>query len=395
MRVPAWKPLLAAGALALGQAVVAVGPAVATTGPITITADMPAAVPTGHNWSFNDFFPRGLRVAQGATIQFAIEGFHTATLLPAGMSARQDMMANGALRADADDTARNPGGQTHTQLNIPGLLPAPMGCGYAPAPACTFDGSSVVSASPLGPQAPFAVTITAAPGTYVFHCRVHPGMTGQLAVLPSGSRGTQSDEVSAKVQAQVQADVHGGYAAEEAFEHAGVTTNPDGTRTWWLHAGASGAGGRTTVLEFLPRHITIKPGDKVVWKATQPDEPHTVTFPTDLFTDQVAMCETAAGDVPATPLHLPPQSPADFTCNPGPPSEIEFAPGNGVHHITSPTTISDSGLLASNREVGAFGMSSSAGLPSWSVSFAGAATGSYTYICQIHGAAMGGSISVS
>lgn len=395
MRVPAWKPLVAASVLALGQAVVATGPAAAVTPPLTITADMPTAVPAGHNWAFNDFFPRGLRVAQGATIQFAIMGFHTATLLPAGMTASQDIKASGVAQADTDDTTRNPGGQSHTILNLAGLMPIPGNCG-APASPCTFDGTSVVSDSPLGPPAPFAVTITAAPGVYTFHCRVHPGMTGALTVVPASWSSTSQEDLTERVQAQIKADVRGGFAAEEANEHATVTRNADGTHTWWLHAGASGADGHTAVLEFLPRQISIHKGDQVAWASLQPNEPHTVTFPTDLFTDQVPMCETGSGDVPATPNNPNPQGPMDFSCpGPTPPSEVELAPGNGVRHITSPSTISDSGLLASDREETALGLPHTAARWWWSVSFAGAAKGAYSYVCQIHGAAMSGAITVN
>ncbi|MGZ6269659.1 MAG: cupredoxin domain-containing protein, partial [Candidatus Limnocylindrales bacterium] len=330
-------------------------------------------------------------------IQFAIMGFHTATLLPAGMTAAQDMKANGIAKADTDDTTRNPGGQTHTMLNILGALPIPMGCGFAPAGPCTFDGTSVVSDSPLGPPAPFAVTITAAPGVYTFHCRIHPGMTGALTVVPASWSSTSQEDLTERVQAQIKADVRGGFAAEEANEHATVTRNEDGTRTWWLQAGVSGADGHTAVLEFLPRAIKIHKGDQVAWKSLMPNEPHTVTFPTDLFTDQVPMCETGSGDALATPNHQPPQGPTDFSCTGPvrPADEIEFAPGNGVHNVTSPATISDSGLLASDREETAFGLPHTAARWWWSVSFGAATKGTYTYVCQIHGAAMSGAITVN
>ena len=67
-----------------------------------ISADLPWAVPAGHNWSFSDFFPRTFRVPTGTTIQFAIQGFHTATLLPLGEMPAQDSTANGLLRSDED-----------------------------------------------------------------------------------------------------------------------------------------------------------------------------------------------------------------------------------------------------------------------------------------------------
>src|SRR5689334_18341549 len=68
--------------------------------PLTITADMPSAVPAGHNWGFNDFFPRAVSVPTGATIQFAIEGFHTATLLPGGVTAAADDLSAGIVTSD-------------------------------------------------------------------------------------------------------------------------------------------------------------------------------------------------------------------------------------------------------------------------------------------------------
>jgi hypothetical protein len=78
MRVPA--PLAVAGATAaLIASTLASAPAAAAVGPLVISADQPSAVPAGHMWAYNDFFPRHLNVVQGQTIGFAIEGFHTAT----------------------------------------------------------------------------------------------------------------------------------------------------------------------------------------------------------------------------------------------------------------------------------------------------------------------------
>ena len=46
--------------------------------------------------------------------------------------------------------------------------------------------------------------------------------------------------------------------------------------------------------------------------------------------------------------------------------------------------MSDSGTIGTRRLANAFGMPSTAILGSWTVSFAGAVNGSYTYVCQIH-----------
>src|SRR6266704_2574249 len=91
--------LVAGVAMALQVFIV---PAVASVPPITITADAPASVPAGHNWTFNDFFPRTLSVHPGQTIELAVAGFHSVTLLPAGMSATTGLRTFGLVQADND-----------------------------------------------------------------------------------------------------------------------------------------------------------------------------------------------------------------------------------------------------------------------------------------------------
>lgn len=383
MRVRRLSSIVASIALAAPLLGVTAPIAVAAS-PLTITADMPSAVPTGHNWGFNDFFPRALSVPQGATIQFSIQGFHTATLLPAGMTGREDERTNGVARTDPDDTARNINGTSHSQFNLAGLSPAPGGCGTTLAP-CTFAGTSVVSSGVLfgPPTGPFVVHVTASPGTYVFNCRVHPRMTGQLKVLPAGAQGTSPASLKDKVEDQVEAAIHAGFVAEERAENASVIHHADGTRTWILTAGTGSPDGRVAVNEFLPLHVWIRPGDQVMWKPRAINEPHTVTFPGELFTDLVPLCESGTTDTPAAPRVTPPTSPLDFTCGASP-LEIEFGGGNGVRHVTSPAAVSDSGLLAPRVLSRALGLPRSATLTSWKVSFAGAAKGTYTLVCQIH-----------
>jgi len=392
MRVPTWKPLAAAGVLLLGQAFISAAPAVAAA-PVTITADLPAAVPAGHNWAFDDYFPRSVSVPQGTTVLFVNEGFHTSTLLPHGLTAAADEKTNGIAVNDLDDVGRNVNGTKHTEINLPALAPTP-GCGTIATP-CTFDGTGVVSsgASFGPPSGPFVVTMTAPTGTYTFHCRIHPGMTGHLTVVPSTANGTSAGEIAERVAHQVRKDVHAGLVAERAASKGSRIHNANGTSTWFVTAGTGSRDGRVAVLEFLPTNLRIHKGDKVVFKPKEPNEPHTVTFPGELNSDLVPLCENGGVDTPAVPAVIPPQSPFDFTCG-GPPVEIEFGGGNGVSRVTTPATISDSGLVASDATRRAFGLSSHSVLTSWKVSFRGAAKGTYTYLCQIHGAGMSGTIVV-
>jgi plastocyanin len=377
-------PLVAGLLLMTGGAAVAAP----VTPSFTITADRASAVPAGHKWSFNDYFPRTATIAQGSTVEFTNEGFHTTTLLPTSWTVQADNDVNGIAAADIDDTVPNPNGTTHVEERIGGLFPVPAdGCGTADRP-CTFNGTSVVSmGAPLaGPPAPFLVTITAPPGTYAFHCRVHQGMQGTLTVVATGSAGvTTVASATAAATAQATDDVAAGLAAESAASKAAVKKNKNGTRTWTIAVGTSDPNGHVAVLDMLPRKLDIKPGDTVVWKALDVNEPHTVTFPKDINTDAVPMCEGPGGkDTPAVPTKIPPQSPLDFSCGGRPADEIEFGGGNGVSKVTSPKTVSDSGLVAAGAVLTGFDVPATGARSTWTVGFTGAKKGTYTYVCQIH-----------
>lgn len=386
-----WSPLIAASVL-IGAVLLATG-SVAVAAPVTpqftITADRASAIPAGHRWSFEDFFPRTATIATGGTLQFTNEGFHTATLLPTSWSVAADLDVNGAASADIDDTALNPNGTTKALENIGPLLPVgpTQGCGTADTP-CVFDGSGIVSmGAPLaGPPAPFVVTVTAPPGVYAFHCRIHPKMAGSLTVVAAGAAGTTTAAAAdAAAATQATDDVAAGMKAETAAAKATSVKRSNGTTLWTLTAGTSDPAGRVAVLDMLPRKVTIRPGDAVVWRPLDRGEPHTVTFPNNLNTAAVPMCEGSGGkDTPAIPTVNPPTSPLDFGCDGRPPDEFEFSGGNGVTTITSPQTVSDSGLLAYRTEAAGFDVPASAILSSWRVSFAGARKGTYTYVCQIH-----------
>lgn len=384
-------PLIPVCAL-VGMLLLTTGGAAAAT-PVTplftITADRAAAVPAGHNWAFNDFFPRSATIAQGGTFQFTNGGgFHTATLLPASWTEAADLDVNGIAAVDLDDRGVNPNGTLHAVERLAAVLSVPaQGCGTPDAP-CVFDGTSIVSmGAPLaGPPVPLVVTVTAPVGTYVFHCRVHPKMSGSLTVVAAGASGTTSSaSADADAAAQATADVAAGVAAEAAASTAAVKTSPNGSRTWTLHAGTSDPTGHVAILEMLPRKVTIRPGDAVVWRSLAVNEPHTVTFPGELFTDAVPLCEGSGGkDTPAVPTVNPPMSPFDFGCNGHPADEIEFGGGNGAKVVTSPKTIADSGLMAAASEAIAFDVPTNVALQSWAVRFSNAKPGTYHYVCQIH-----------
>jgi plastocyanin len=97
----------------------------------------------------------------------------------------------------------------------------------------------------------------------------------------------------------------------------------------------------------------------------------------------VPFCEAGSTDIAMGPTG----------CNFGPPDELELDGGNGVRNVTTPTTVSDSGIIGPRRLTALIGLPSTAVLHTWTVSFAGAQTGTYTYVCQIHDG-MGATINI-
>jgi plastocyanin len=388
--------LIAATGLVAGTLAIGVSPVGAVTpgSPLTITADQPPTVaPKGHLWAFNDYFPRSLTVHKGQTIQVNFNSFHTATFLPRGMGAAADLRANGLLANDADDTTRNPGGQTHSQFRLAAIMPTNPGCG-TPASPCSFTGTAVLSSGASlapGPVPAFFVTINAPVGVYILHCRIHPGMSAAIRVAPASVPATSKATLKRVVKSQLAQDVKDAMLAEKQGSKVSKSTMSNGHTHWTVNAGASSPARHVALLEFLPGSLKVRPGDVVTWRSPSSNEPHTVTFPVDMHADLVPMCEdaTTGTDTPAIPTVPQPTGPGDFGCGipptAGPSLEIEGAPGNGVRVLTDATTRSDSGLVASSVEKAAFGLPSSAALSSWTITVsASAPAGTYTFVCQIH-----------
>ncbi|HVA87225.1 MAG TPA: hypothetical protein VNF73_13040 [Candidatus Saccharimonadales bacterium] len=367
------------------------GSAVAAASPTyVVAADQPAASPAGHLYIFNDFFPRALVVPQGATIVTPIEGFHTFTLLATGTTAAQDMAASGIGATDPEDTTPNLNGTMHIQERLVAIAPElpSAGCG-TPASPCSFDGTKTISSGgPGDPSAPpFTVTVNAAPGTYVFHCRIHAHMVGSLVVVPAGSSSAETPaQAAAHAVAQTKTDVAEAKVAEHRADVNASSRNADGTTTWHVTAGTVSANRYVSVTEFLPQHIAIKRGDRVVWVAPDSNEPHTITFPADIHTDMNVLCEGPNGtDTPATPTVIPPTGPQDFACGTNPPDEVELGGGNGVRRLTSPATVADSGVISGVGFGPGYGAPANVVIHAWSVTAQPTATpGTYHYVCQFH-----------
>jgi plastocyanin len=185
---------------------------------------------------------------------------------------------------------------------VTGTNPPPPGVA---ALTGTYNGTGFLNTELLFKGSSATVTFTAA-GTFPFICQIHPGMSGTVNVVASGTTTTQAD-ADAKA-ALTRTAILGAVAGVEAAQTAQVseTKRSDGTSLWNIFTNsqqdpAPQPGGGTGFLElmrFVPPSLDIQAGDTVKWNALAV---HTVTFP-------------AAGQDPTTidPFTTPPTTDAVY-----------------------------------------------------------------------------------
>ncbi len=350
-----------------------------------------AAGPTGHNFEYVDFFPRGqvlptdpqAVVGNGAVLDFrynfgSLDGLHTATLLPFGETPGQAWQQQPLVTGDEQESAPPP----NVILNPSALFQNPANCGDAANP-CLYTGAAEVNSGALPaftPSADFFVKIslhTSKPATVHYVCLIHPGMQGNLKVVPGTGSGPAA--FASNAGSQWAADTAGAFAAESNVNTTAINPNGDGTNTVTMTAGT--ATQFVEVAEMLPWNVTVHPGDTVKWVTLTQKDPHTVSFPDlqESFSPQDPIqpaCEGATGDTLAS------GPPPGFGCGGSP---VEFTLDLFPQ---GPAQISDSSTRASSGIIATFG-----GLPDrYSFSFPN--PGTFSYQCRIHDH-MNGTITVA
>src|SRR5712692_290505 len=352
----------------------------ASAGARTYVIGVDNATPSGRNFEYVDFFPRGLVsgsgtptvVGNGATIDFKWIGtgdtLHTATVLPVTTTPDQAWQQIPLITVDADDIVPGSVGPPPLAANNAVFFPN-VGCGGSADSACPYDGTGLINSGARGTAGPpgtpndFFVRVnlpTATPTTVQFICLILPGMQGTVKVVPG--EGSSPSAVSDNAAAQYASDTAGALAAAAQASATAAATNTivAGTATPFVE-----------VAEMLPVNATVKQGAQVTWVTQALKDPHTVTFPLGHGSDSVdpflpPVCETAAGDVPATfPFGVPCGNPANFE------QPFNVAPQGGST-ISSPILPVTSGIIANFPPFGN------------AVTFSFTASGTYPYQCRIH-----------
>jgi len=369
---------LAMGAL-LGSAFIGAISAGATSAPPVHVIGVDNASPSGHNFSYVDFFPHSATTVHlGDVIDFAwnassLDGFHTATLLKPGQSVAAGYAApENALIASDEDAA------FHVQLNPSVLAPSDPTCGHDASHPCTYslDNNSQLNsgAMPTVAGGHFFVTTerdgdVSVPTTINFLCLIHPGMVGSFTIVPTATAATTSTVETAAATAQYNSETTGALAAEATADEKSVANNGDGTHTITMTAGTASAG--VEVLEMLPKRVEIRPGDKVKWVTSTRIDIHTVTFPKGIGSNSVDpllfACEVA-GDTDGPTL-----GPPSFCSNPAAIENHVVPQAQGPTAIASTSTVATSGIIAN-------------GPPQFptNYTFSFPNSGTFAYQCRIH-----------
>jgi plastocyanin len=228
------------------------------------------------------FYTPNLNVHRGDGVRFDLEGFHTATLLPANTDADAWVAANAGdfgkpfsfVSPDPDEVIGS------AKFNNDVFLPLPVDCGRAADP-CVYDGSTVVNSGVVNPDnlnaqhVSFSATIDADPGDVVtFLCLIHLNMRRTLTVVADTETASTQAEIDAYRDRRVARDARAAHRLHEEL----LAEGQDPGRVVDAWAGYDGPG--FSLLEFYPNELDLRKGQRVRWHFDQLIfEDHTVTFP--------------------------------------------------------------------------------------------------------------------
>ncbi|HVE91421.1 MAG TPA: hypothetical protein VNE62_03830 [Actinomycetota bacterium] len=355
------------------------------------------------------YFPKQVTVRQGDTVRFK-NNFngepHTVTLgtlvqpvldeaakAPAGQEASPDLEKK--FKAFPVMLPEGPGDANQIAVNPcyieSGALPADASkaCPETEQPA--FNGKQAYYNSGFlnRDQEEFRMQLAddIAPGAYRYYCNLHvEAMTGEINVVAKDAEIPSQEDVDRKAKEELDK----AYAPLlEPYKQARTGKGPLGNVAGFGVA----SGGTAQALEFLPKTIETKAGQKVTWTIIGP---HTITFNSKFkgfFLDK--------GDDGGFHVEAAQFAPA---AGPGQPREVQAAQAgdHGQHDMPTPPGGSEQLPPAKNVDAGAFDgeetkssglfLSFPPNIFSYSVTFTKA--GTYNYICLIH-PAMTGTVKVS
>ena len=313
----------------------------------------------------DNFFPRTFRVRVGDTVVWKFNGdanhhAHTATFSGGPFPGPKLAVVGGAPGELLPDFwVPVPGGQAGEFMRNPAAAWPTRQSG---APVETYDGTTYVNSGdmrmhPLVPGMPaskgFSLTFTK-PGIYRYACALHPHMQGTIEVVSADAADVTSQ---AEIDRQAKAEADHLLALIEKARDLGKTIRsepgPNGTTFWFVRAGVFdlSAEMRGELFDFVPKNLTVKAGDTVIWQAV---DPHTITI----------------NDMPPAPK--------PFIVRPRPDGQPLLVQNAKVFQPSKPAGVYDPAQYFNSA---ALGMITTRGT-NWALTFD--KPGVYEYICAFH-----------
>lgn len=311
------------------------------------------------------FFPQNLRVRVGDTVAWKFNGDqthhrHTAhfhggpfagpkVALPGGGPGEFTPQRNIPLPGSTKgEVMRNP------LILFPTRQPG--------APVETYDGTTFISSGELSKRPRkgtarnenFSLTFIK-PGIYSYVCMNHwSHMVGTIEVV--SATGTDVPD-QAQIDKQAKAEMDSLLAAIEKAKEQGKAVRsqpgPNGTTLWFVRTGALLAGDmRGMTFDYVPKNLTVKAGDTVIWEAI---DNHTITF------------------VPSPP------APEPLIAKPQAEGHPVFIVNQQVQRPANPSGTYDPSQYYNSGNIG---MRSPQNTASWAMTFD--KPGVYEYICAFH-----------
>jgi plastocyanin len=223
---------------------------------------------------FNDFFRHKVAIHKDDSVSFQIRGFHNVYFPKKGGKSRELIVPDpsGTKYSGLNDAA---GAPMWFDGAVTRFIVDPIGA--FPSGTTTYDGSKALgSGLPLGdaPPEPYTVKFTKK-GSFTYYCTVHPGMKGQVSVLPKSAKipTAKQDEKAAKKQ--LARDVK--LAKElDRKKVAPLTIRGGSDKPPVNH------------LRFYPSNLQVKAGQTITFEVNPKNqEPHTLSIGSQEFLTQV------------------------------------------------------------------------------------------------------------
>ena len=227
--------------------------------------------------------PDTISVHVGDRITFNFQGFHTATMLPAGIGADDWLADNthagaghGFAQADPDD------GSGEYKDNFPAIVtPSDPSCGHGDQTPCNFTGDDLMnSGAPNEPGDKFTAIVNAPAGsTFWVVCLVHHNMRMRVKVVDDPASATPQSTIDAAKNAQIARDTDWARATHAKFSNRRTShRTASGRRVWDAWVGVDSR--YVSLYDFYPHNLKIDKGDTVRWRFDHlVMEDHTVSMP--------------------------------------------------------------------------------------------------------------------